>query len=852
MVNTIIIKNDDTSGNTPADNELVTGELAVNTTDGKLFYGDNNGDAQEFAMGGSNQTLTTGNGISGANSGSSGNFTMAVEAAQTTITSILATDLKIGEDDQTKIDFETANKINFYADNEKQLVLEDGAFYPGSDNIIDLGKSDVEFKDAFFDGTVTTDSVSIGGHTINAIDASSEASNANDHLMTALAIKNRIEDFGYTTNTGDVTLSGAQTFTGAKTFQTDTKLLFRDSGLFINSSADGTLKISSDDELSLEADDNVHVRVKDTFVVRENTDDDVFLRVHPDNQTLELFHNDSSANKFKMELAASGATTLSTHDEDGTAGHLTLDIDGNITLDADGGTITFSDNGSSLGTITSSGYSGNAGTATTLATARNIGGVSFNGSANINLPGVNTSGNQDTTGNAATATALATARNIAGQSFDGTGNISIAPTDLTSVTATASEINVLDGFAGATADLTYAKDLRATGVTTTEFDKLDGLTASTSELNIMDGVTATTSELNIMDGVTSTTAELNKLDGFTGDKDDLIYAKDLKATGVTTTEFDKLDGLTASTSELNIMDGVTATTSELNIMDGVTATTAELNKMDGVTATTAELNVLDGISSIDTDLSSVSGSDDTLASAKAVKAYVDANAGGGGTGNISFSDTTMAGNAMTLDSAGEIALSADDNGEVKFFDGDAHYATMQKDSTQGLKLTAGSDEVAILTTTDTGKLKSTGHTWIQAHHFAFSNLDNNVATYLSWASSNSNQGDIFNHRGLMPCAGRILKCIFKGDSAFSTSTNFMTFELSGSGNFTDVGFGSGTVIFTDVGRLATSTSNYPLDITSDLLSYTWNAGDTITGKFTQKGGSSNKRCQMAWLIEWQV
>ena len=50
----------------------------------------------------------------------------------------------------------------------------------------------------------------------------------------------------------------------------------------------------------------------------------------------------------------------------------------------------------------------------------------------------------DVTGNADTATALATARNIAGQSFDGTGNISIAPTDLTSVTAVAGEINALD------------------------------------------------------------------------------------------------------------------------------------------------------------------------------------------------------------------------------------------------------------------------------------------------------------------------------------------------------------------------------------------------------------------------
>jgi hypothetical protein len=77
---------------------------------------------------------------------------------------------------------------------------------------------------------------------------------------------------------------------------------------------------------------------------------------------------------------------------------------------------------------------GNASTATTLATARNIGGVSFDGSAAINLPGVNTSGNQDTSGNAATATtatALATGRTIGmtgdvvwtSASFTGAGNV---------------------------------------------------------------------------------------------------------------------------------------------------------------------------------------------------------------------------------------------------------------------------------------------------------------------------------------------------------------------------------------------------------------------------------------------
>ena len=88
-----------------------------------------------------------------------------------------------------------------------------------------------------------------------------------------------------------------------------------------------------------------------------------------------------------------------------------------------------------FGTVTAA-LSGNASTATALETARTIGGVSFDGTANINLAGVNATGNQDTSGNAATATALATGRTIAlagdvtasGVSFDGTGNISLTTT----------------------------------------------------------------------------------------------------------------------------------------------------------------------------------------------------------------------------------------------------------------------------------------------------------------------------------------------------------------------------------------------------------------------------------------
>ena len=167
--------------------------------------------------------------------------------------------------------------------------------------------------------------------------------------------------------------------------------------------------------------------------------------------------------------------------------------------------------------------------------------------------------------------------------------------------------NTSEVFSGTLGDAKFSTLIAGTVEATSNF-KLGGtfVTATAAELNILDGVTATASELNILDGVTATGAEINTLDGFTGTVDDLNYAKDLRATGVTTTEFDKLDGLTSTTAELNKLDGFTGVAADLNYakdlratgvtatefdtLDGITASTAELNKMDGVTVSTAQIN----------------------------------------------------------------------------------------------------------------------------------------------------------------------------------------------------------------------------------------------------------------------
>ncbi len=143
----------------------------------------------------------------------------------------------------------------------------------------------------------------------------------------------------------------------------------------------------------------------------------------------------------------------------------------------------------SAGTVTAA-LSGNASTATTLATARTIGGVSFNGSANINLPGVNTSGNQATSGNAGSATVLQTARTINGVSFNGSANISLSLANL--------------GFTGASNAnyITNNNQLTNGAGYTTNVGDITGVTAGT---NLTGGGTSGTVTLNVTASPTFTT-----------------------------------------------------------------------------------------------------------------------------------------------------------------------------------------------------------------------------------------------------------------------------------------------------------------------------------------------------------
>jgi len=106
---------------------------------------------------------------------SNDNIDFALEAAQTVFTSILNSSLVVGYgSSDANIDFSTDNAIIFDIDGTQQIKLQDGALVPITDNDIDLGTNSLEFKDAYFDGTVEADAITVGG--TNVVTAGADTS----------------------------------------------------------------------------------------------------------------------------------------------------------------------------------------------------------------------------------------------------------------------------------------------------------------------------------------------------------------------------------------------------------------------------------------------------------------------------------------------------------------------------------------------------------------------------------------------------------------------------------------------------------------------------------------------------
>ena len=362
--NKIVATELDISGDVDIDGTLETDALTINGTTLSETIADTVG-----AMVSSN----TETGIAVTYEDGDNTLDFALGAAQTTITSLLATDIKIGEDDQTKIDFETADEIHFYAANAEQVYVADGIFGPQTDSDVDLGSSSVRWKDAYIDSVTTTGAVTVGGN---------------------------------------LTVNGTTTTVNSTTTTVDDPIM----------TLGGDSAPGSDD----------------------NKDRGLEFRWHNGSAAkLGFFGYDDSASAFTFIPDASNSSEVFS----GTVGNAIFgDITGTLQTAAQ-------TNITSLGTLT----------------ALTVDNVSVNGA---------TIGHTSDTDLITLADGVVTVA----------GEVSATTLDIggTNITATAAELNIMDG-----------------------------VTATASELNIMDGVTATTAELNIMDGVTSTAAELSIMDGDT-------------------------------------------------------------------------------------------------------------------------------------------------------------------------------------------------------------------------------------------------------------------------------------------------------------------------------------------------
>ena len=127
---------------------------------------------------------------------------------------------------------------------------------------------------------------------------------------------------------------------------------------------------------------------------------------------------------------------------------------------------------------------------------------------------------------------------------------------------------------------------------------------------------------------------------------------------------DKTIHIAGGTNCTSALSGDTITINATGDVTGSSTTTFTNKTFDadatGNNLTNIEVaNLKSGV--LDTDLSSVSGSDDTLASAKAIKAYVDANSGGGGS---SLGDLTAVGSTLSSPSNADLTIQTSGSGNV--------------------------------------------------------------------------------------------------------------------------------------------------------------------------------------------
>ncbi len=162
-------------------------------------------------------------------------------------------ELVLDADGDTTITADTDDQIDIKVAGSDQIKITDGAIIPSTDNDIDLGTSSLEFKDAFFDGTVTADAFAgplTGDVTGNVSGTAATVTTAAQSNITSLGTLTTLTVDDITINGSTISDSGDFTVDGGADIILDAdggNIFFKDGGTTFGSATNtsGNLIIKS-------------------------------------------------------------------------------------------------------------------------------------------------------------------------------------------------------------------------------------------------------------------------------------------------------------------------------------------------------------------------------------------------------------------------------------------------------------------------------------------------------------------------------------------------------------------------------------------------------------------------------
>jgi len=567
-----------------------------------------------------------------------GNLTVTGDATVTGTTTFNGGTLTLGD--------AVTDNVVFGADVNSSIIPN------GVAGSFDLGSSGQEWRDIFINGTAHIDTLDVDENAT----VTGTLGVTGVLTGTSLDISGNVDIDGVT-NLDVVDIDGAVNIAAATTIDAANKIQFRDTGLFINSSADGQLDIVADTEIQIAAttvDINGAVDVSGNLVVGGDltiTGDDLVMgtntagmlliadgtnfnptavgdlseiaTVASDDVFLAIDTSGGGLKRITRSAVVSGLATssaISNVVEDTTpqlGGNLDV-LARTITTSTSNGNIAITPNGS--GVVLIDGFVGieaglidlkNSGSAVSQikfycessnAHAQTLIGAPHaeSGSNTLTLP--SSGGNSRLLSAASTATLTnktLTAPKIVDAGFiaDANGNEQLI------FQTTGSAVNQFEmtNSASSTAFL-QGPILEATGgdsnIDLNLLAKGTGVVAVRGNTN--SGAIQFNCESNshgqILIGQPHSASVTNTMllpAGANSTLVSLVSTDTLTNKTLTSPKINEDVAVTSTATEINLLDGVTSTTAELNILDGVTSDAGELNTLDGITAVVGELNALD-------------------------------------------------------------------------------------------------------------------------------------------------------------------------------------------------------------------------------------------------------------------